>query len=237
MKFLLVVLLLFTPLFAYETMVASDEAHYDGEVITLTGNVAVENTMGHLTAELAVLKKDPLNSSKIDFPWIELKHHVQLTFAEGGMLNCDSLFLDYTTLSGLIYGTPQVVYIDTMGEIYADRARVDYQEINGALEATKVTLYDNVKLINFGSAEKPASQYAIADEVYYFPQEQVMLLEGKANRVLFYDRAHDMQLSARSVRAQRDPHTQKETVQGIGDVRFVFGPEEFDKIKNRFQVK
>ena len=45
-----------------------------------------------------------------------------------------------------------------------------------------------------------------------------------------------MQLSARTV-SPRDPETNKETVQGVGDVRFVFGPEELDKIKNRFSIK
>lgn len=233
---LITLLLLASPLMAYETVVESDEARYNGEKITLTGHVSVANAMGKVVADLAILKKDAQHLTKIDFPWIELHHHVQLNLSKGGILTCETLFLDYTTLSALIEGSPQVVYHDTLGEVYADRARVDYQEKNGSLEATQVTLYDNVRLVNKGSVDKPASQYALADIVYYFPPEQRMILETIHNRVLFFDQLRGVQLSAGHVQAQRDPQTQKESIQGKGNVRFVFGPEELDKIKNRFQL-
>jgi lipopolysaccharide export system protein LptA len=233
-KLILLFLLFPFSLWAYETVVESDEVHYDGEWITLTGNVIVENAMGKVTAHSAVLKKDSERKTKIDFPWIDLKHNVCLTLADGGVLKCETLFFDYTKMTSLFYGSPQVSYLSSLGEVYADRAQVDYKEINGSFEATKVTLFDNVRLVNLGSSEKPSCQYALADEVSYFPQEQTMILEGKNNPVLFYDKLHDMQLSARTVHARRDCQTKKETVQGIGDVRFVFGPEELEKIKQRF---
>lgn len=235
--FIFLFLCMTSPLIAFETVVASDEASYNGELIILTGHVVVENTMGRVIADLAILKKDPEHLTKIDFPWIELKSNVQLNFSKGGTLKCETLFLDYTAMCALIEGKPQVTYCDILGEVYADRARIDYQEINGSLEATTVTLYENVRLVNRGSIEKPASQYALADLVYYFPPSQETILEGKQNRVLFFDMLRDIQLSARHVQAKRDPLTQKESVQGIGDVRFVFGPDELDKIKTRFQVK
>ncbi|HEY4832459.1 MAG TPA: hypothetical protein VIH61_07880 [Waddliaceae bacterium] len=218
----------------FETVVESDEAHYDGELITLKGNVSVENAIGKVTAKLAILKKDPENKTKIDFPWIELKQNVSLQLSDGGIVHCDSLFFDYTQMTSFFLGCPQVTYSDSMGEIYADRAQIDYQEISGTLEATKISLFNNVRLVNLGTTEKLAIQYALADEVYYYPQEKLMILEGKNSRVLFYDKQHDMQLSARSVRAHRDPITKKQTVQGMGDVRFIFGPEELDKIKQHF---
>lgn len=232
-------LLLFFPycLFGYETVVESDEVHYNGELITLTGKVSVENAMGKVTAKMASIKKDAERKTTIDFPWIELKQNVCLTLTEGGVLRCDSLFLDYTQMTSFFFGSPQVTYTDSFGEIYADRAQVDYREVDGSLEATKVTLSDNVRLVNIGTSEKPASQYALADVVYYFPQEQLAILEGKRTQVLFYDKLRDMQLSAQSVRAQRDPITKKETIQGVGDVRFIFGPEELEKIKQRFPIK
>lgn len=218
-------------LVAQETVVESDEAHYNGELITLTGNVSVQNAMGRVTAKLAILKKDEEQQTKIDFPWIELQQNVCLTLPQGGILQCDSLFFDYTQMTSFFVGAPELVYTDTFGEIHASKAKIDYKEVQGTLEATKVTLYENVRLVNLGSVEKPASQYALADEVCYYPQEQLTILEGKNSRVLFYDQLRDMQLSARSVRAQKDPVTKNETVQGIGDVRFVFGPEELEKIK------
>jgi hypothetical protein len=236
-KLLMLLMLLTLHLSAFETIVESEDVHYNGECITLIGRVSVENSMGKLTAERAILKKDENKQTKIDFPWIELKHSVCLTLADGGTLQCDSVFLDYTQMTGFLYGCPQLIYKGDLGEIYADRAQVDYQEIDGKLEATKVTLYENVHLVNMGSEEKPGSQYALADEVTFFPQEQLTILESKNGKVLFYDKQRDMQLSARKVRAQRDPLTKKESVQGIGDVRFVFGPEELEKIKQRFPGK
>jgi hypothetical protein len=225
-----------SPLLSFETIVESEEAHYDGECITLIGNVHVENAMGTVCSEMAVLKKDPNHLTKIDFPWIELKSKIVLSLSEGGLLHCENLFLDYTNMTALIEGKPQVIYTDSIGEVYADRAQIDYRETDGTVEAVKVTLYDHVRLINMGTEEKPASQYALADIVYYFPPERTMILEGKQNRVLFYDTLRDIQLSARTVRAQRDVITKKESVQGLGDVRFVFGPDELNKIKTRFKI-
>lgn len=219
----------------FETVVESDEARYNGEQITLIGNVSVQNAMGKVTARKALLKKDEEKRTKIDFPWIELHQNVTLTLTDGGTLQCDSLHFDYTQMTSHFYGNPKLIFTDTFGEVHAERAKIDYREVDGKLEATKISLFDNVRLIHSEDEAQPGSQYALADEVFYFPQEQLTILEGKTQRVLFYDTLRDMQLSARTVRAQRDPITKKESVQGVGDVRFVFGPEELEKIKGRFK--
>lgn len=234
----LLLLLCFTwPLVAFETVVESDAVHYDGEWITLSGNVSVENSMGRITAERALLKKDAQKTTKIDFPWIELEHTVHLTLSDGSLLQCDLVSLDYTQMTSFFYGNPQVSYKSALGEVYADRAQVDYREVEGRLEATKVTLFDHVRLVNMGNEKKPAFQYALADEMTYYPPEQLAILESKDSPVLFYDKLRDMQLSARTVRASQDPTTKKESVQGVGDVRFVFGPEELEKIKHHFPTR
>lgn len=236
MRYLLLLLILYQfSVNAYETSIEANEAHYDGAWISLTGSVIIENTVGKITATQATLKRDTEKQTTIDFPWIELKEAVCLTLHAGGVLNCESLVVDYTKMTSFLSGNPQVTYTDSIGAVYADRAQVDYQEIDGSLQATKVTLFDNVHLINLGTAENPAYQYALADVVFYYPQEKLMVLEGHTSRVLFFDKLRDMQLSAPSVRAQRDPVTHKESVQGVGAVRFIFGPEELERIKERFQ--
>lgn len=225
--------------FAYETLVESDEARYDGSVITLLGHVSLENTMGKMTAEQAILKKDIEKQTKIDFPWIEVKKNVFLTLSEGGSLSCETVILDYTKMTSLFLGHPQVYFRDKIGEIYADRARVDYiEKEGGGLKANLIILYDNVRLINLGSPEKPASQYALADKVVYDPNQQLVILEGiDQNRVLFFDKLRDMQISAKTVHAKRNPETQTDSIEGKGDVRFVFGQQELNKIKQRFQLQ
>ncbi len=93
-------LLLFMPLLlegyetiAPETIIAADKVHYDGELITLSGHVSVENAMGRVTAQQAFLRKDGEKLTQIDFPWVDLKHEVTLMLAEGGVLKCESVFL------------------------------------------------------------------------------------------------------------------------------------------------
>ena len=77
------------------------------------------------------------------------------------------------------------------------------------------------------------TQYALADHVEFFPDEKVMLFESN-ERVLFYDREKQMQLSAKKVRAHRGI---EDEVRGYGDVRFCFGAEELDKFKQQFKWK
>ncbi len=231
MKKWLWILLLPLAIYAEETVVESNEAHYNGHMITLTGNVIVENAMGRVTAEKAVLTRDEAGSTRIDFPWIELIQAVTLTLPNGNHLNCDRVFLDYTKMTSHFTGSPQVAYSDERGEVWADEAFVDYVETEGSIKPTKVRLVDNVKLVYSES-----NQYALADLVVYYPDEQLTVLEGKdGKRVLFFDRERDMQLSARQVRASRNPETGKDSVKGVGDVRFVFGQDELSKIKDRFK--
>jgi len=219
-------ILLLTPLlgFGEPLSVDSEIAHYDGQCITLKGDVIIEHAMGTLCAQSALLQKDVNKTTSIEFPWITLKEHVHLQLKEGGALSCTTLQLDHLKMTSVLTGDPQVVYTDTLGEIYADHAHIDYIKENGSLTATKITLLDNVRLIN-------GSTSALADRVFYDPQEQLVILEGDANRVLFYDAEKQMQLSAKTV------HAKKNSIQGFGDVRFIFGPDELEKIKTQFHIQ
>lgn len=215
-----------------ETIVESKAAHYDGEYITLTGDVSVENVMGRLTAQKAILRRDELRKTKIDFPWIELSVDVALTLSNGGTLYCQNVSIDYTQMTCFFFGGPNVLYKTEDKEVLADMACIDYEERDGSIQPKKVTLTDHVRLINHGVQE----QYALADSVTYFPDTQFMILEGKGSRVLFYDQSRGVQLSARTIHAKRNPETNKDSIQGIGDVRFVFSPEELEKLKERFHL-
>lgn len=223
-------LLLFFPLYLWgdETVVESDEVYYNGEIITLIGHVMVENVMGQVRAEKAVLTRDEKASTKIDFPWIELSQAVTLILSNGGEVACDHVFLDHMKMTSHLQG--KVCYMDTIGQVRADEAFVDYTEVDDSIQPTQVRLLKNVQLINLET-----DQYALADLVTYYPDEQLMILEGKEHRVLFFDKKNDMQISAFKVRVMRNLITKKESVQGVGDVRFVFGQDEMNKLKERFQ--
>lgn len=130
----------------------------------------------------------------------------------------------------VIHLSGHVHVVSEMGEIYADRAVVDTLRVEGEWQASHVTLTGHVKMNN---GEK--TQFALADHIEVFPQEKVMVLEAETGmRVLFIDTAKHMQLAAHKIRAERG---EKDTVQGYGDVRFVFGTEELDRLKTQFSLE
>src|SRR5262249_30835599 len=83
------------------------------------------------------------------------------------------------------------------------------------------------------TAHSPLVQYALADRVEYFPKNQEALFstKGSGRRVLYYDTANDMQVSAPALRIKRDQVTHKDSVKGIGDVRFNFVEHEIDQLE------
>lgn len=135
----------------------------------------------------------------------------------------------------------QQVYIDeALGEMYADRVVIHYQWENQQFVPSKMILEGHVRLLNRfdGHLQESSSvlHYALADQVNYDPKVQEMLLTSqKGNRVLFVDKTHNMQMSAPSLRVRRDATTQKESIQGVGDVRFTFIEREREQIKQHFQ--
>lgn len=133
----------------------------------------------------------------------------------------------------------QVHFSDPMGEIYADEVFVSYKEINKKMTPVKLLLKGNVWLLSRTSVDKEdpgkIMQFAMADRVDYDIASKEMLCMADFNkRVLFFDKSNNLQISAPSVKAKRDPQTQKDAIQGIGDVRFSFIEKEFEQMKKRF---
>lgn len=113
---------------------------------------------------------------------------------------------------------------------YADSVEVAFVE--GKFVPDIVTLVGNVRLIN---REGSLMQYILADKVVLTcsTYEMHFFATGKY-RVLFYDKANNLQMSATELIMKRDKTTKKESMQGIGDVRFRFIGQEFDQIRKRF---
>lgn len=126
----------------------------------------------------------------------------------------------------------QVFLEDARGQVHADKATVDYSLEKSIL---KVLLEGHVQIRNAHS-EKP--QYALADTLEYHPATQEMILRAeKGNRVLLYDEGKDLQISAPGISLKRDLLTQKETIKGLGDVRFSLAKEEFGELRRKFSLK
>jgi hypothetical protein len=227
-----VIFLLFSsPLLGSDTSVEAANASYNGEIIHLQGDVAIENEMGRITAQTAKVKKE---SGKESFAWAELEGDVIVRLSDGGKIQCEKIFCDLLKKTTLLIG--KVIYTDESNQVLSAIALIDYREENGNLVLNKITLKENVQLILHPAEEPNTMQYALADLAIFFPKEGRLLLESREkNRVLFFDPSHQMQLKAKAIEAKRDPVNKRDSVQGVGDVHFVFGPEELERIKRNFK--
>lgn len=133
----------------------------------------------------------------------------------------------------------QVYFAGPLGDIYADDVIVYYKEIDKQLVPLKVLLKGDVWMLKRTSAdvEDPGKivQFALSDRVEYdMTSKEMLFLANYGKRVLFFDKGNNLQVSAPSVKVKRDSDTQKDVVQGIGDVRFSFIEKEFDLLQKRF---
>ncbi len=132
----------------------------------------------------------------------------------------------------------QVHFTDPMGEIFADEVFITYKEINKTMTPVKLLLKGHVWLLSRTSVDKedPGKilQFAVADRIEYdIPTKEMLCLADLNKRVLFFDKNNNLQISASSVKAKRDLHTHKDSIQGIGDVRFSFIEKEYEQLKKR----
>lgn len=221
-------------LFADTTTVKSDCAFFDGDIITLTGNVQVTSENYQIYSKQASLLRDEKKQSRFDFPWMELSEGVKASFYGKYFLECDKVNVDYIAHTLVFTSKGKIFFHDEKSKLYAERAEVDYIEEQSGFRLAKITLLGDVEL--FSSNEKDnTEQYALADHVECYPKEEVIFLRAsQEKRVLFFDKTREITMSADSVRATRNEG--KEIIEGLGDVRFVFKEEELEKIKERFKL-
>ncbi|WP_042281120.1 hypothetical protein [Candidatus Protochlamydia sp. R18] len=135
----------------------------------------------------------------------------------------------------------QVYFENSFGDIYADQVYISYEWKNQRLIPSKIILTGNIKLMNRydGLSQGTSSilQYAMADQVEYFPDSHEMTLFGKnGHRVLFFDKVNNVQISAPALRIRNNKKNHKNSFQGIGDVRFTFIEKELSQFKQRFSL-
>lgn len=218
---------LLSSLHAHEITIQSSNVHYEGDLITLSGTVELQSSLGKVTAEKAWLRRDEKKQSDIAFPWAELQCNVHVELSDGGQLRCSLVKLDHLKEVALFFGTPRITYIDSHGTISAQEAEMEYTKNENSLEPSKITLYGSVVL-----KKADRAQYALADRVEYFPAKKELLFHAEeGNRVLFFDKEREMQLSAPAVKALDNG----EVIEGLGEVRFYFKNTELQKLKEQFQ--
>lgn len=128
----------------------------------------------------------------------------------------------------------QLLFRDDIGKVYADRAELEYQTISQKIVPLRVVFSGNVLVLN---REPPLQQRALADRLtFFFPTNELFFAANPENRVLFYDQANNLEMSAKGLKVKRDKDTKKDSVQGMGDVRFSFDEEEFAQLRGLRQI-
>lgn len=148
-------------------------------------------------------------------------------------------FQSFTDSMGKVNQEKQVFFYDQLGEIQADKMTIFYEQVEGKPIARKVKLEGNVFMLDHKKAEdvnnneRPFIHYAISDVVEYTlgDRETHLYASEEGHRVLFYDKINHLQISAPALKIIRDQETKKESIKGIGDVRFHFLDSELEQLR------
>lgn len=149
------------------------------------------------------------------------------------------VYVDYLAKKAVMEKSPikgrQIVMQDSLGKVFSDRFEATFNEDNQKLAISEIRLEGHVKMHNGFSDQADAllDQYVIADKASYSPETKTVHLEAKkGKRVLLFDRLNNLKISAGALKLRRDEHTQKDQIQGIGDVRFTLvEPEQKEIVK------
>jgi hypothetical protein len=240
---------------------SSDTLSWDAQqnVLTLQDHVVInQQGLGTIINENAIHMTQCTVNGKKQLSAIESSGKTVLTYvdAKSGLehiLTCyGKVLVDHEHLQtimesprdplGNILEDKQIIFQDYMGEIYADKLTIYYTVDQHAPTVTKLVLEDNVRMRGQSSATvKPGSnnlRYALADMVEFIPEAKEMRLSAKGKgRVLLYDNVNNLHVSAPSLTVRRDQTTQKDSIQGQGDVRFSFIAQEIERIKEYFHIE
>ncbi len=126
----------------------------------------------------------------------------------------------------------QIYFNDGMGRAFANLVVLEYNE---AMEPKKISLIGNVKIMN---REGVLTQYILADRAdHIFESLQTNFTADKGSRVILFDRPNNLQVSAPGLKITKNPETKKDSIQGMGDVRFKLVEEELEMIRKSFLLE
>ncbi|MBA2728822.1 MAG: hypothetical protein H0U49_11700 [Parachlamydiaceae bacterium] len=237
---------------------ANPQFQPSGGILLLSKNVSVDiQNKGTLTTDCELEIHYQNINGKRQLRSIESNGHTTLSSPEKQeghfhFLYCfGRFFVDHdkmittfdspTNEQGITALGKQVVFRDSLGEMHADKLTLYYQNIEGKISPSRLIAEGNVYLLDRKGT--PANQdaslihYALADRVKYeFESKEALFTASKKKRVLFYDKTNNLQISAPALKLKRDGGNNKESIQGIGDVRFSFMENEVQQLKARFET-
>lgn len=233
--------------FFAKKMVWEDET----QLLTLSDNVVIDQRgIRNLHTDHDVKIYQHVVDDKKEIKRIVCSKNTTLTFLDADkkgdhvIVCAGPLEIDNEKMTILLKGSgnEQVAFTDHLGQLLADQVTIYYMR-QGAdkLEMEKIHLEGSVKIYNRQNQtdeDERAKQYALADKVTYVLNSNELNLSSQAGRrVLLFDEANHLQISAPALKIHRDRETNKDSFQGTGDVRFNFVEQEMDQIKELFIPK
>jgi lipopolysaccharide export system protein LptA len=240
---------------------ANDKVHFSCDSLFLEPNQKQLILENHVIVDqrgFGQLENDDqviIQQSEKELSWMEATGETHLVLFDKATIDAHhltcygKLIIDHTHLKafldspkddqGKVIKEKQVFFHDLFGEIYADQVHLKYQLKQGSVIPFEIILEGNVRVLNRISLQTDEEgsflQYATADRIEYFPSKKEMFLRANpGHRVLFYDKMNKLQVSAIAIQIQRDMQTNKDSIQGKGDVRFNFIEKERTELQNQF---
>ncbi len=139
-KRLIFLFLLLLPLLchAQETgSLHSKHASFDGNVLTLSGNVELHHSLGVLLAEEAILTKQEPHQ---DFPFSHISLHkaVELLFKDRSKLTCERADLDFLSLKGTLLGERHPIVYSEQLQVKGEPLSLIMQAVHAELTCAKI---------------------------------------------------------------------------------------------------
>jgi lipopolysaccharide export system protein LptA len=210
----------------------SRELRWDQEKETLVLQKDVfiqEDSLGTISTskELCIVRKNNAIES-IHVEGESLFTHENSTLSSPGTLHVDGIKGEITACRS---ESQQLLYKDPTLSLQADSAIVKYAPDARAISF--LSMDQNVQIRSLDSQGK--EQYGLADRLYYDPNKKTAILSASAGKkVLFWDPEQGVTLSAKEVHLIQNPLTGKIEVQGVGNIKLSFSPEEFSLINRHF---
>lgn len=224
--------------FSSDTMSWNDKSN----ILVLTGNCTVEQEgIGTLNSDKELVLKQHKVDGVNQIKTIESQGTTILTTKDDKsnhvLITYGSIIVDHEHLQTIVesprdnqhnvFEGKQILFKDQFGQIFADKILITYELEEHKPVPKKIVLDGNVRMLNESKTDptkkEPFFQYALADHVEYYPaNKEVILSSNGKQRVLFFDKINNLQISAPAIKIKRDQVLNKDAIQGVGDVRFSF---------------
>lgn len=141
--------------------------------------------------------------------------------------------------NGSVLEGKQVVFQDKMGQVRGDTVVLEYEMREGRPQLLKMLITGNVRMLNQVLDPKGLTsdhvRYALADEAEIcFKTMEMQLRSKEGGHVLYADKERNVQMSAQTIKAYREPSSGLEFIEGIGTVRCLFDEKELECLKQAF---